>query len=298
MDALPLIATIAVILSVMLLLRALRSGRRTLPPLTGSLRRKRERQREESTAFRLLEPLIRELGAVNASFELTSFRQWIAAKLSLSGNPSGLRPDEFIGQCQIGAVAGLLMATYVSATVMGPNVALMVVLAAFGFYVPILSLNQAVTQRQRDADKGLPYAVNLIVLGMEAGLDFSMAVQRYVDLGTRNRDVMLEELQQVLNEVEGGKPMNEALLALAERIPTGAIKSLVISIVQAERLGTPLAKVLREQVSVIQTRRIQLAEKMAGESAVKILGPLMFIFAAVFLVLFNSMIIQAVTGEI
>ena len=109
---------------------------------------------------------------------------------------------------------------------------------------------------------------------------------------------MREELGQVLDEMDSGKPLRDALLAMVDRLPTEALKSLVMAIVQAQQIGTPLAKVLREQVTVVQTRRTQLAEKLAGQSAVKILGPLMFIFAAVFLVLFNSIIIQAITGEV
>lgn len=297
MPFVPLLATASIALAILLVMRALRSWRRELPRLTGSLLRKRVRQREESTIFRLLEPLMSELAAINAGFSgLEKYRVWLAERLKLSGNQSGLRPDEFIAQCEIGAMGGLLMAAYICSTIAGPNLALILLFAGLGAYTPLLTLNQAVAEHQKLADRGLPYAVNLIVLGMEAGLDFSMAVQRYVELGDQARDVMRDELEQVLNEVEGGRPMNEALLSLADRIPTSAIKSLVMAIVQAERLGTPLSKVLREQVTVIQTRRTQLAEKMAGESAVKVLGPLMFIFAAVFLVLFNSMIIQAFTG--
>ena len=295
---LPLTAAAVLTVAVLAVARALRSSPSALPELVGSLARKRERQRLESMTFRALEPTMTSLAAVNSAFDLPSFRAWIAAKLKRSGNPAGLRPDEFIAQCQIGALGGLFFGAYVSAMAGRPLVGLLILGAAAGFYAPVASLKQAAEERLREADKGLPYAVNLIVLGMEAGLDFSMAVKRYVELGDQRKDVMREELGQVLDEMESGKPLRDALLAMVDRLPTDALKSLVMAIVQAQQIGTPLAKVLREQVTVVQTRRTQLAEKLAGQSAVKILGPLMFIFAAVFLVLFNSIIIQAITGEI
>ena len=90
------------------------------------------------------------------AFRLGRYRPWIEERLKLSGNPAGLRVDDFIGQCEIGPDRRrILMGTYICATITGPNVAIIILFGAFGFYTPVISLNQAVREHQRELDFGI-----------------------------------------------------------------------------------------------------------------------------------------------
>ena len=154
-------------------------------------------------------------------------------------------------------------------------------------------LVETVNERVKKINKYLPYAMNLIVLCMEAGLDFLSSISKYVEKSETSGDPLREELALVLHEVQLGKTRKEALENMAGRIPSNNIKLLVGAIIQAEKLGNPIAPVIKIQAEAIQLKRMQSAEKKAGQASVIILGPLMFIFGALFLVLFNSMIIKS-----
>ena len=139
--------------------------------------------------------------------------------------------------------------------------------------------------------------LDVLALSVGAGLDFNGSIDRIVDKDTR-QGPLIQEFRYVLQEIRMGTTRREALLNLKERVPSEYIRSLVSSIVQAEAMGTPLTQILRIQSQSIRLKRSQRAEKMAGEAPVKMIAPLMFIVAAVFLTLFGAMIVRGARGEL
>ena len=89
-----------------------------------------------------------------------------------------------------------------------------------------------------------------------------------------------------------GTPKADALLNLCERVDSDYLNSMVGAIIQSEKRGSPLARVLEIQVDTIRNKRTQKIEKMASQAAVKILMPLMFIFGAVVVVVMGAMILK------
>jgi tight adherence protein C len=266
-------------------------------PLFGHAARRRAEALRKSWILRVSLPLIELFASLDTLLDLKSYRAWLARSLVHAGQPAGLRPEEFVGVSVLAGFGGLSFGIYVSLMTAGkPVFGFLMLGAIIGAALPNFWLSQEVDRRLKDVNRGLPYAINMIVLAMDAGLDFTSAVKRYVMLGERREDIMREELEMVLAELDLGRTRREALEAMAERLPSETVRGVVVAAVQADRLGTPLAKTLREQMHVVQTRRTQTAEKKAAESSVKILGPLLFIFAAVFLVLFSSIILRACSG--
>jgi tight adherence protein C len=140
-------------------------------------------------------------------------------------------------------------------------------------------------------ERRLPYAIDLLVLSMRAGLDFMTALDRVVARGMEQSldDPMIQELGVVLQEMRVGTARADALINLCERVRSDYLKSMVGSILQSEKRGSPLAKVLEVQIHTIRNKRTQKIEKAASEAAVKMLMPLMLIFGAVLVIIIGSM---------
>jgi tight adherence protein C len=129
---------------------------------------------------------------------------------------------------------------------------------------------------------------------MRAGLDFMTALDRVVTRGQEQNpdDPMCQELGVVLQEMRVGTARSDALINLCERVKSDYLQSMVGTILQSEKRGSPLANVLEVQVDTIRNKRTQKIEKMASQAAVKILMPLMFIFGAVIVVVMGAMVLK------
>ena len=94
-------------------------------------------------------------------------------------------------------------------------------------------------------------------------------------------------------EMKLGTTRYIALKAMAVRVDIPDFSAFVAALLQTDKLGASLGPTLRIQSDQMRKRRIQLAEKAGGEASVKLLVPLMlFIFPAVFIMLFGPIIIQ------
>ncbi|MBI3268563.1 MAG: type II secretion system F family protein [Planctomycetes bacterium] len=151
---------------------------------------------------------------------------------------------------------------------------------------PILWLREKCVKRQNEVKRTLPYALDLICLAVEAGLDFNAALPRIMPkLGT---NAMAVEFGRMMREIRMGRPRREALRDVGFRMNVPDLTTVVSSIVQADELGTSLGPILRIQADMIRTRRFQRAEKLAMEAPVKMLFPLLvFIFPTVFMMIFG-----------
>ena len=152
----------------------------------------------------------------------------------------------------------------------------------------IAPVRDRVRARHRAVARALPYGLDLLTLSVEAGLDFPAALAKVVDKGRSGP--LAEELSVVLKELRLGKTREEALRNLARRVDLPALTSFVQALVHADRMGTPLGKVLRILSTQLRIERSQRAEKLANEAPVKLLLPLvLFIFPTLFLMLFGPL---------
>jgi tight adherence protein C len=267
------------------------------PVLRGYRATRRREALDESGLLKVTWPFIR---LCTYYAQLVPAREWKERKsvvLRNAGEPWGLSPDEFLGLLIAATVgATVLAALFANATGMGLG---MVIVGAFiGWLLPGLWLNERAQTRLQSINRGLPQALDLIVLSMGAGLDFIGAVRHVVEKWSDKRDPLCEELSRFLHELGLGKTRKEALEDLAYRAPTELVKAFVTNAIQAEKRGTPLVDVLRIQAEVARTKRFQTAEKIAGRAGVVILMPLMFIFAATVLVMFGSLIVKGFRGQL
>lgn len=226
-------------------------------------------------------------------------RKKLREQLPRSGYMGAYTPNEFLGSCcttGVGAFIGVILFTTFASDV--PNVPIAVIAGGAGLYLPFLNLRGAITERLIEIDRRLPYTIDLLVLSMRAGLDFMTALDRVVTRGQEQNpdDPMIQELGVVLQEMRVGTPKADALLNLCERVDSDYLNSMVGAIIQSEKRGSPLARVLEIQVDTIRNKRTQKIEKQASQAAVKILMPLMFIFGAVVVVVVGAMILKVKNG--
>lgn len=232
--------------------------------------------------------------------QLVSAPEWKEKKslqLRNAGEPAGFNADEFLGLCIASVIAGVAI-SFLFSTALELGFGFVIIGAFLGLMLPNLWLSEKATTRLQAINRGLPQALDLIVLSMGAGLDFIGAVRHVVEKWSDKRDPLCEELSRFLHELSLGKTRKEALEDLAYRAPTELVKAFVANAIQAEKRGTPLVEILRIQADVARTKRFQTAEKIAGRAGVVILGPLMFIFAATVLVMFGSLIVKGFRGQL
>ena len=153
----------------------------------------------------------------------------------------------------------------------------------------------AFMKRHHAMVRALPYNLDLLTLSVEAGLDFAAALGKVVDKGRKGP--LCDELSITLKELRLGKTRDEALRNLAARVELQSLTGFVQALVQADRMGTPLGKILRILSTQMRVERTQRAEKLANEAPVKLLVPLIgCIFPTIFLMLFGPIAYQVFFG--
>jgi tight adherence protein C len=170
---------------------------------------------------------------------------------------------------------------------------LLVGMPAFGYFIPRFMLKRAVKARQRRIRLGLPDALDLTVICVEAGLALDQAMLRVgEDLGYAHPELSAE-FHMFNLETRAGKPRVEALRNLAARTGVDDIRSLVMTLVQTDRFGTSVAQALRVHSDSLRTERRQRAEEQAAKTTVKMIIPLVcFVMPSLIFVTVGPAVIQ------
>jgi tight adherence protein C len=133
---------------------------------------------------------------------------------------------------------------------------------------------------------GLPDALDLMVVCVEAGLGLDTAMRRVAAELVEACPVLCEELAIANFQVQMGRPRKDVLHDLGQRTGVDDVRSLAAVLIQAEKFGASIATALRVQSDSMRIRRRQLAEERAAKTAVLLMLPLvLFIFPGIFVVL-------------
>src|SRR5215207_4380799 len=176
-----------------------------------------------------------------------------------------------------------------AAFVLGPqanfrNLMMLVVLAgAAGVIGPKAALDRMVGKRRDRVRKAIPDSLDLLVVCVEAGIGLDSAMLRVArDMAFLHPDLSAEFLL-VNRTINAGLSREEALHGLWQRTGVDELRGLASSMVQSERLGTSIARVLRVYSETLRRKRRQRAEKKAAEASIKMIIPLaLFMLPALF----------------
>src|SRR5437867_4366307 len=167
-----------------------------------------------------------------------------------------------------------------------------VVAFALGYLLPDMWLTWRVGSRQHKLRRGLPDALDLLVICVEAGLGLDQALLKVSQDMKISHPELSEELQFVNLEMRIGKTRIEALRELARRTGLDDIKALTAMLIQTERFGTSIAQSLRVYSDDMRLKRRQRAEEMSAKTSVKMVPALVFfIFPALMVVILGPAII-------
>jgi tight adherence protein C len=165
--------------------------------------------------------------------------------------------------------------------------------AAIGFYLPGLVVDKRKKSRWQSIFLGLPDALDLMVVCVEAGLGLDAAMRRVTSELATSCPVLCEEFAIANFQLQMGRTRRDVLRDLGLRTGVDDVRSLAAVIIQAEKFGASIGSALRVQSDAMRLRRRQLAEERAAKTAVKIMIPLiLFIFPGVFVVLVGPAGIQ------
>jgi tight adherence protein C len=255
----------------------------------------REIELRQPFGERVLRPLIRQLaGALErlqrsrstaSTTTKVSRSDEIRRKLALAGNPYRWTTADFLGTKVLAALVfgGVLFFLLSISRHAGFAWAFGVAGAVFGWFGPDLLLRFRTASRQQDIQYGLPDALDLLVVSVEAGLGFDAAIQRLVD---KRSDALALEFARVLAELRVGRSRRDAFKDLIQRTDVADLNNFVTAILQADQLGVSVARVLSVQSEQMRVLRRQRAEESAQQLQLKMLFPLaIFIFPALCVVI-------------
>ena len=169
--------------------------------------------------------------------------------------------------------------------ILRPNLGTALVGAVIGYMMPGMALARLAGKRQHKIRMGLPDALDLLVVSVEAGLGLDQAIQRVgQELAFAHPD-LCDEMRLVNLELRAGVGRPEALANLGERTGVDDVISLVAMLVQTDKFGTSVAQSLRVHSDTLRNKRRQRAEEKAAKLGAKMVFPLVIcIFPAIWVV--------------
>jgi tight adherence protein C len=157
--------------------------------------------------------------------------------------------------------------------------------AGIGYFVPEFALKRKIRARKKSIVNGLPDALDLMIVCIEAGSSLDQSIVKASDELEMTHPAVAEELRLITTEVRAGKPRLEAFKNFGERTDVDDVRSLVTMLTQTDRFGTSVAQALRIHAETARTKRRQRAEERAAKVGVKLVFPLvLFIFPSIYVV--------------
>jgi tight adherence protein C len=154
-----------------------------------------------------------------------------------------------------------------------------------GWFVPALFIGRLIKSRTKAVVAGLPDALELLVICVEAGLAFEDGLSRIVGELEKSQPALAEELAFTAADLKILPSREQALANFAERIDAPSIRSVVTTLTQTLRYGTPLAQALRMVASELRNDTLVHLEERANQLPTLMTIPMMlFIMPTIFLI--------------
>jgi tight adherence protein C len=211
----------------------------------------------------------------------------------LAGNPPAFTAERIVAFKIVfgiaGLVVGLMLAQLLPFTGV-LKVGAIALLTLTGYTIPSAAIAARASKRQKEIRKALSDTMDLLTISVEAGLGFDAALGQVV----RNVPGPLsDEISRMLQEMQIGVSRTEALRHLTERTEVPELDGFVLSMIQADKYGVGIAKVLRSQSQELRQKRRQRAEETAQKVPLKLLFPTIFmLLPALFVVILGPGIIK------
>jgi tight adherence protein C len=166
------------------------------------------------------------------------------------------------------------------------------IMGMVGYMLPGMVLGRLITKRKQRIENGLPDALDLIIVCVEAGCSLDQGILKTTEELEMSHPDLALEMRTITSEVRAGKTRVEAFKNFAKRTAVDDVRALVAMLVQTDRFGTSIAQALRTHAATSRQKRRQRAEERAAKVGVKLVFPLVFfLFPAFYVVTLGPAVI-------
>jgi Flp pilus assembly protein TadB len=166
--------------------------------------------------------------------------------------------------------------------------------AVGGFLLPAFLIRGLAADRVALIEKRLPFAIEFMLLALDASASFPMAMGVYCRQMTR--DTLADELRAVAKELDEGLGLRESLQRMTARLDSEPVSTFLLAVATGLENGTPLRDVLKTQADVTRQRRYKSAEEIAKTAGTRALFPLILSMIGVFLLMLGPMALKLLKG--
>jgi tight adherence protein C len=242
---------------------------------------------EHHFLIRLCWPLINVLSLCVLPFMTWGVRQKLSRSLSQAGL-HGWSCSQFLALQLLfaGLVALLCFISFLMFLSYDKNNFLILSLlcsVTAGIYPRVWLLSKK-RQRYQEIERGLPFFLDMVTLGLEAGMNLQTAIQ--LSLDHLNNGPLKDEWLKTIFEIRSGVLRSDAFRNMSQRVDLVCIRQMMTAFIQGESMGLSLTRSIGEFSRQQGQLRLFKAEKIALQAPVKMLFPLaLCIFPCTFLVL-------------
>ena len=166
---------------------------------------------------------------------------------------------------------------------------------AFGWLGPNMVLNRMARKRKKAIKKGLPNALDMLVICVESGLGLDQALMQVSKELQIAHPEITDELSVMNLELRAGKRRSEALHNFGQRTDVDEAKRMVSVLIQADRFGTSISQTLRNFSDYMRVQMRQEVEEKAAKIGVKLVFPIFFfILPSLFVVTVGPIVVKVV----
>jgi tight adherence protein C len=240
---------------------------------------------------RVMRPAIEKLGTLLSRSTPQKARQDLLNKLELAGRPGNLTPEDFAAVRLVAAAVVGALGLLIGLLLANPVYLVIALVAGVigGYYLPVIWLKQKVDGRKTEVQKGLPDALDLLVICVDAGLGFDAALARVTD---KYKNALSELLSKALREVSLGRPRLEALDEMGRNSGVEDLHNFIQAVIQSEQFGTGIGKILRIQADEMRRKRRQRAQERGAQATLKMMLPMVgCIFPTLWIVLLGPAVL-------
>lgn len=244
---------------------------------------------------RIIQPPLNRIALAISRRTPLGYREQVERRLALAGYPYGLGfASLLVVRALLGSVAlglGVAIGIFNGSALVGAGTALLLVA---GSWLGVgLWLRNEIRTRAAMMQRALPDVLDFLVIAVDAGLSFDIALQRVVQ---RLHNPLTEGLGLALAEVKLGRGRLEALEDFGRRTEVRDVATFVQMISSSERMGVPIAQALRIQAQDARWRRGERARERAGKAPVRMTIPMVaLIFPTIWLVILGPSLISVFT---
>ena len=246
---------------------------------------------------RVMRPAIEKLGTLLSRSTPQKARQDLLNKLELAGRPGNLTPEDFAAVRLVAAAVVGALGLLIGLLLANPVYLVIALVAGVigGYYLPVIWLKQKVDGRKTEVQKGLPDALDLLVICVDAGLGFDAALARVTD---KYKNALSELLSKALREVSLGRPRLEALDEMGRNSGVEDLHNFIQAVIQSEQFGTGIGKILRIQADEMRRKRRQRAQERGAQATLKMMLPMVgCIFPTIWIVLIGPAILIVMKAQ-